>query len=244
MSNNETKHSQELHCDEVQEVMGGIPHWIERWGITLVAIVVLLMIVGSYFFYYPEKVTADIRLVSTPAPQQFYVRSPSILNHVFVKNNGKVNRGDALVALQHLGTAETDSIFRSRLNGRVQYVSDCTLGKLYSPGALLLVVLPERVNFTSGVMHVDALSVHKVSIGQSVRLTDISQQRSVPEGRVSSVASFANEQGMYLVEVQFPMAVSKTLQTQPTTLKAQIIVRNKRLIEHLLQPMGRLLNDD
>ena len=51
MSNNETKHSQELHCDEVQEVMGGIPHWIERWGITLVAIVVLLMIVGSYFFY-------------------------------------------------------------------------------------------------------------------------------------------------------------------------------------------------
>lgn len=61
---------------------------------------------------------------------------------------------------------------------------------------------------------------------------------------VSSVASFANEQGMYLVEVQFPMAVSKALQTQPTTLKAQIIVRNKRLIEHLLQPMGRLLNDD
>jgi len=58
------------------------------------------------------------------------------------------------------------------------------------------------------------------------------------------VASFANEQGMYLVEVQFPMAVSKALQTQPTTLKAQIIVRNKRLIEHLLQPMGRLLNDD
>lgn len=155
-----------------------------------------------------------------------------------------MNRGDALVALQRLGTAETDSIFRSRLNGRVQYVSDCTLGNLYSPGTLLLVVLPERVNFTSGVMHVDARSVHKVSIGQSVRLTDISHQRSVPEGRVSSVASFANEQGMYLVEVQFPMAVSKVLQTQPATLKAQIIVRNKRLIEHLLQPMGRLLNDD
>lgn len=55
MSNNETKHSQELHCDEVQEVMGGIPHWIERWGITLVAIVVLLMIVGSYFFTIPRK---------------------------------------------------------------------------------------------------------------------------------------------------------------------------------------------
>ena len=46
----------ELRSEEVQEVMGQIPAWIVRWGITILFIVVLALLVGSYFFRYPDDI--------------------------------------------------------------------------------------------------------------------------------------------------------------------------------------------
>ena len=56
-----------MHCDEVQEVMGEIPSWIVRWGITVIFAIVVALIVGSHFFYYPDVVKTDIRITTTEA---------------------------------------------------------------------------------------------------------------------------------------------------------------------------------
>ena len=56
-----------MHCDEVQEVMGEIPSWIVRWGITVIFAIVVTLIVGSHFFYYPDVVKTDIRITTTEA---------------------------------------------------------------------------------------------------------------------------------------------------------------------------------
>ena len=53
-----------MHCDEVQEVMGEIPSWIVRWGITVIFAIVATLIIGSCFFYYPDVVKADIRITT------------------------------------------------------------------------------------------------------------------------------------------------------------------------------------
>lgn len=49
-----------MHCEEVQEVMGEIPSWIVRWGITVIFAIVVALIIGSHFFYYPDVVKVDI----------------------------------------------------------------------------------------------------------------------------------------------------------------------------------------
>ena len=56
-----------MHCDEVQEVMGEIPSWIVRWGITVIFAIVVALIIGSHFFYYPDVVKTDIRIATTEA---------------------------------------------------------------------------------------------------------------------------------------------------------------------------------
>ncbi len=53
-----------MHCDEVQEVMGEIPSWIVRWGITVIFAIVVALIIGSHFFYYPDVVKTDIRITT------------------------------------------------------------------------------------------------------------------------------------------------------------------------------------
>lgn len=53
----------ELRSEEVQEVMGQVPAWIVRWGITLLFLVVVALLVGSCFFKYPDVITADMTLI-------------------------------------------------------------------------------------------------------------------------------------------------------------------------------------
>ena len=52
----------EIHSDEVQEVMNRIPSWILRWGTTVIFGVVSFIIIGSYWFKYPDKINAHIWL--------------------------------------------------------------------------------------------------------------------------------------------------------------------------------------
>ena len=49
----------EAFSEEVQEIMGHVPRWIVRWGITVFFLIFMSILAGSYFFKYP-------RVVSTP----------------------------------------------------------------------------------------------------------------------------------------------------------------------------------
>lgn len=49
-------HIENYYSDEVQEIMGRIPPWIVRWGITAIFVIFAAILVGSYFIRYPETV--------------------------------------------------------------------------------------------------------------------------------------------------------------------------------------------
>ena len=46
----------ELRSEEVQEVMSHVPVWILRWGITVLFCIVIILLIGSYLFKYPDVV--------------------------------------------------------------------------------------------------------------------------------------------------------------------------------------------
>jgi len=43
---------------EVQEIMGRMPSWITRWGITVIGVTVAIILSWSYFLKYPDVVEA------------------------------------------------------------------------------------------------------------------------------------------------------------------------------------------
>lgn len=51
--------------EEVQEIMGRMPPWILRSGITLIALLVLGAFVAAWFFRYPEVIQARVVLMSS-----------------------------------------------------------------------------------------------------------------------------------------------------------------------------------
>jgi len=46
--------------EEVQELMGRTPSWILRYGISVIAFTIFLLIGGSYFLWYPETLSCSI----------------------------------------------------------------------------------------------------------------------------------------------------------------------------------------
>lgn len=52
----------ELHQDEVKEIMEKPPHWLIGYGISLISGILLLLLVGSYFFKYPDIVKSRVEL--------------------------------------------------------------------------------------------------------------------------------------------------------------------------------------
>ena len=100
----------ELRSEEVQEVMGQIPAWIVRWGITILFIVVLALLVGSYFFTYPDMVETEMTLTSREPVVEVVARSSGKISELYVSNGQEVKSGAPLAVIEN--TAKTDDVFR------------------------------------------------------------------------------------------------------------------------------------
>lgn len=100
----------ELRSEEVQEVMGQIPAWIVRWGITILFIVVLALLVGSYFFRYPDVITTEMTLTSRHPVAEVVARSSGKINELYVFNGQEVKMGSPLAVVEN--PARTEDVFR------------------------------------------------------------------------------------------------------------------------------------
>lgn len=105
-----------LRSEEVQEIMGRMPSWIERWGITVIGLLLIIILAGAAFFPYPDKLTGQFLY----EPKSF---SPErrIIGYVFLPAHGigKVKKGqEARIRLENYPDLEF-----GHLTGLVQNVA-------------------------------------------------------------------------------------------------------------------------
>lgn len=228
--------------DEVQEVLGHVPHWIVRWGITIIAVISLFFIIGSYFFRYQEKISAEISIVSVPPAVYLTPSHSGVLTQVYVSNGEHVKQQQKLASIST--RLEGDSaLIESPIEGAVNFLSDCSYGGVVSDNSPLFVVIPSYVSNYRGVMHLSSEEICRVRKGMTVRLNPNEQdtQSSVREGTVGSISTYPDANGRYLVEVEFDgqSTPPTSLQNKIAPTHAEIILCSKSLLENLLQPLER-----
>lgn len=92
MENEKKKHKAiELRSEEVQEVMSQIPPWILRYGITELFVIVIALLIGSWFFKYPDVIKAEIIITSLEPPANIIARSTGKIDEIYVRNNQYVS---------------------------------------------------------------------------------------------------------------------------------------------------------
>lgn len=100
----------EIRSEEVQEILGTPPRWIIRWGITIMLLVVLVLLSGSYFYKYPDLIVARVTILSENPPVQIVAKSDGKLQKLFITNNQHVQPGDVLAIIEN--TVSYDDAFR------------------------------------------------------------------------------------------------------------------------------------
>jgi len=89
----------ELRSESVQEILGRPPRWIIRWGISIIFIVITGLIIGSYFFKYPDVITASITVTSENLPAGLMAKTTGRIDTLFVTEKQKVKQGDFLAVI-------------------------------------------------------------------------------------------------------------------------------------------------
>ena len=90
----------ELRSESVQDILSQPPHWMIRWGNTIIFIILLMILLMSWFIKYPEFVSAPIIVTSQNPPEKIEARSNSKIEKIFIKDHQKVKKGDIMMILQ------------------------------------------------------------------------------------------------------------------------------------------------
>ncbi len=100
----------ELRSEEFNEVLSAVPAWIVRWGITVIACVVLMLLIGSAVFKYPDVISSTVTLTGTTPVAAVVARTSGKLQDLYVGNNQQVKANTLLAVIEN--PAGTNDILR------------------------------------------------------------------------------------------------------------------------------------
>jgi len=99
---------------EYQEILGIIPPWILRWGITMLFAIIAVLLAGSWFFKYPDTIQATMILTSETPPAHIIAKTNGRIKELYVKNNQQVSAGEYLAVLEN--PASTNDMLQLKRN--------------------------------------------------------------------------------------------------------------------------------
>jgi len=106
----------ELRSEEFQDVLGSVPHWILRWGITILAIIVAILLIGSAIFKYPDIISSSMTLTGSMPPAGIIAKSSGKLSKLYVSDNKVVKEGEYLAVIENPANTEDVLLFKDYLD--------------------------------------------------------------------------------------------------------------------------------
>ncbi len=131
-----------LRSDDVQEILGHIPHWLIRWGITVIFSTVFVLLIGSWFFKYPDIITSTIVITSENPPAVITAKTDGKIQQLFVKDNQYVSANEYLAVIENPADYEAVRKIKFKLeflsisdtfeNKSVMFSENYSLGEIQS----------------------------------------------------------------------------------------------------------------
>lgn len=93
-------HEEIRYSEEAQEILGRIPPWVIRWGVTVILAIFAGIVIGCYFIKYPQTVVAPIEITTLNPPADLMARGTGRIDTLFYAEGDPVASG-ATVAVLH-----------------------------------------------------------------------------------------------------------------------------------------------
>ncbi|MEN8122294.1 MAG: HlyD family efflux transporter periplasmic adaptor subunit [Bacteroidota bacterium] len=91
----------EIRSDEVQEILGFIPHWIIRGGISVIFLIIVLLLIGSWYFKYPDVISSSITITTENPPAALVAKTSGKIESVLVKDKQVVTEYQLIALIEN-----------------------------------------------------------------------------------------------------------------------------------------------
>ncbi len=105
----------ELRSEEIEDILGKTPNSVIRYGITVILAVILIMLIGSWFFKYPDIISAPVTITSENLPATLVAKSTGKLSKLFIIDNQIVNKGQVLALIENPANYEMLRLLKDNL---------------------------------------------------------------------------------------------------------------------------------
>lgn len=219
----------ELRSESVQDILTNPPHWMFRWGNTIIFIILLLILAMSYIIKYPEFVPAPIVVTSQNPPEKIEARSSSKIEKIFIKDHQKVKKGEVMMVLQSTANYQdvlklkklVDSIASDQLlTFPVKEASHFKLGELQSDYNSFAKAFQDENLFTKLQPYAPENIATNLSISESKsRIATLKQQKNLEVAKAElSRKSYQRSQELFnqgvIAAVELESEKIKYLQAQ------------------------------
>ncbi len=183
----------ELRSESVQDILTQPPHWMIRWGNTIIFIILLLILLMSYIIKYPEFIPASIIVTSQNPPEKLEARTNSKIEKIFIKNHQKVAKNQVLMVMQSTANYRDvlelkkliDSISPNQLSSfPVQEASHFKLGELQGDYNSFAKAFQDEALFTRLQPYAPENLAANQSISEyRVRIATLKQQKNLEQAK-------------------------------------------------------------
>lgn len=90
-----------IRSEAVQDILTKVPHWMIRWGSTLIILLIVMFLTFSWVIKYPDIITAEALLTTQVPPQKEYAATNGKIQHILVQNSDVVNAGTDLAVVEN-----------------------------------------------------------------------------------------------------------------------------------------------
>jgi multidrug efflux pump subunit AcrA (membrane-fusion protein) len=124
---NNAKLLYETRSEEVQEIIGRLPSWILRWGITVIGLVLGSVFIGANFLKYPDKTMAKVIINAAHPPVKVLSASSGLIQKILVKQDDIVKENDVLMIMDSKASMEDVAYLKNQLDDFLRHKSISTL---------------------------------------------------------------------------------------------------------------------
>ncbi|MDR1552380.1 MAG: HlyD family secretion protein [Prevotellaceae bacterium] len=110
MPNEEQKSKAEIyfHSEEASDILGKLPAWIVRRGITVIFLIFVGILIGCYFIKYPQTVDAPVIITTLNPPADLIARAEGRIDTIYVADGQNVKKNDIIALLYN--TADYEAV--------------------------------------------------------------------------------------------------------------------------------------
>lgn len=145
----------EFCSEEFQEMLGSVPSWILRWGITLIAVIILITLIGCAIFKYPDIISTSMTLTGTTPTAALIAKNTGKLRELNIIDKQIIKHGEYLAVIENPANTndiQTLKTYIQQLNLKIDTIitlpsKDMELGSIQSLYSSFYVTLIDYYEF-------------------------------------------------------------------------------------------------